>query len=176
MSEKRIAQSVLPFCWMLLYKVSSFHSVTYILDTTDYVCLFVLIHDIFLICQLSNVFCVPKIFVEYFWLYLRIGINKYIKNRYSVMTQQMPPYSDKGYPPYASIHETKNAYHEVKTRRDARCWNETKEKFHDRYVYIEKYEKFERSKCVARFVGKVPNREGRIHNSYRERRLVGQYN
>ena len=40
------------------------------------------------------------------------------------MTQQMRPYFDKGYPPQASIHETKNAAREVQKRCDARCWNE----------------------------------------------------
>ena len=89
------------------------------------------------------------------------------------MTQKMPPYSDKGYTPQASIHKTKNSAREVQKRRDARCWNETEEKFHDRYVDIEKYEMVERSKCVARFVVKVTNGTVSIHNRYRPRRLVG---
>ena len=89
------------------------------------------------------------------------------------MTQKMPPYIDKRYPPQASVHETKNAAHKVQKRRDSGCWNETEEKFHDRYVDIEKYETVERSKCVARFVGKGPNRAGSVHNSYCKMRLVG---
>ena len=63
----------------------------------------------------------------------------------------MPPYFDKGYPPQAYIHKTKNAVREVQKRRDARYWNETEEKFDDWYVDIEKYETVERSKRVARF-------------------------
>ena len=55
------------------------------------------------------------------------------------MTQKMPPYLDKRYPPQAFIRETKNAAHEVKKRRDAHFWNETEEKFHDWYVDMEKY-------------------------------------
>ena len=89
------------------------------------------------------------------------------------MAQQMPPYFDKGYPPQASINETKNAAREVQKRCVARCWNETEEKFYDRYVDIEKYETVERSELVARFVGKFPNISGIIHNSYLPRRLVG---
>ena len=85
----------------------------------------------------------------------------------------MPLYFDNGYPPQAFIHETKNAAREVQKRRDARCWNETEEKFHDRYVDIDNYETVERSECIARFVSKVTNREGSIHNCYRPRRLVG---
>ena len=89
------------------------------------------------------------------------------------MTQQMPPYIDKMYPPQASVHETKNVAHEVQKRRDARCQNETEEKFHDQYVDIEKYETVERIKYVARFVGNFPNGAGSVHNFYRPRRLVG---
>ena len=100
-------------------------------------------------------------------------MNMYIKNRSSALTQQMPLYFDKGYSPYASIHETKNAAREVQKRSDARFWNETEEKIHDGYVDIEKYETFERRKCIARFVGKFPNGAGIIHNHYRPRILVG---
>ena len=85
----------------------------------------------------------------------------------------MPLYFDNGYPPQAFIHETKNAAREVQKRRDARCWNETEEKFHDWYEDNEKYETAERSKSVAGFVGKVPNGSGSIHNHYCPRRLVG---
>ena len=92
-----------------------------------------------------------------FWSCIWIGINKYIKNEFSVKTQQIPPYSDKGYPPYSSIHETKNAAREVQRHHDARCWNEIEEKIHDWYVDIEKYETVERSKCIAHFVVKVSN-------------------
>ena len=99
MFEKRISQYLSSFCWILLYELSNFQPVTYILDITEYVCLFVWIHDIFLICQLSNVFRVPKRIEEYFWSCFWLGINNYIKNRYSVMTQQMPPYFDIEYPP-----------------------------------------------------------------------------
>ena len=89
------------------------------------------------------------------------------------MTQKMPPYLDKRYPTQASVHETKDAAHEVKKRHDARCWNEIEEKLHDRYVDIETYETVERSECIARFLGTVPNRAGRINNSYRAMILVG---
>ena len=89
------------------------------------------------------------------------------------MTQQMPPYLDKRYPPQASVHETNNVAHELQKRLDARCWNETEEKFHDQYVKIEKYQMVERSKCVASFVGKVTNGSGSSHNRYRLRILVG---
>ena len=89
------------------------------------------------------------------------------------MTQKMPPYLDKWYPPQAFIHETKNAAHEVQKRLDAHCWNETELKFHDWYVDIDKYETVERSECVALFVGEFANGAGSIHNCYRPRRLVG---
>ena len=80
------------------------------------------------------------------------------------MIQKIPPYVDKGYPPQESIHETKNAARKVQKLQDAHFWNETEEKFHDRYVYIEKYETVERSKCVAHFLGKVPNGAVSINN------------
>ena len=89
------------------------------------------------------------------------------------MTKKMPPYLDKRYLTQASIHETKNAAHEVQKSRDAHCWNETEEKFHYLYVDIEKYETFERSKCIARFVGKFTNGAGSIHSRYRPSILVG---
>ena len=89
------------------------------------------------------------------------------------MIQQIPPYADKGYPPQASIHKTKNSAREVQKCCDARCWNEIEEKLHDRYVDIETYETVERSKCIARFLGTVLNRAGRINNSYRTMILVG---
>ena len=63
---KRIVRSVFPFCWMLLYKISNFHSVTYILNTMDYICLFVWIHEMFLIWQLINVCHVLKGLDDYF--------------------------------------------------------------------------------------------------------------
>ena len=56
------------------------------------------------------------------------------------MIKKIPPYLDKRYPTQESIHETKNAAHEVQKRCDARSWNETEEQLHDRYVEIEKYE------------------------------------
>ena len=62
---------------------------------------------------------------------------------------------------------------EVQKRCDARCWNETEEKFHDRYVDIEKYETVKRSKYIARFVGTASNRADIIHNYYRPRIFVG---
>ena len=89
------------------------------------------------------------------------------------MTQQMPPYLDKSYPPQASVHETKNAAHYVQRRCNEHLWNETEEKFHYLYVDIDKYETAERSKCVARFVGKFPNGAGGVHYLYRTRILVG---
>ena len=89
------------------------------------------------------------------------------------MNQKMPPYIDRRYPPQVSIHEIKNAAHEVQKRRDARCWNEIEGKFHYRYVDIDKYETVERIECVARFVGNVPNGSGSIHNRYFPRGLDG---
>ena len=89
------------------------------------------------------------------------------------MTKKMPPHLDKRYPLQASIHETKNAAHKVQERLDARCQNETEEKFLDRYVDIDKYETIERSECVAHFLGKSPNRVGIIQDYYSIRRLVG---
>ena len=56
----------------------------------------------------------------------------------------MPPYFDKGYPLYESIHKTKNASREVQKCSDACCWNEREEKIHHQYVDIEKYETAER--------------------------------
>ena len=41
------------------------------------------------------------------------------------MTQKIPPYFDKGYPPQTYIHEAKNTAREVQKRRDVRFWNET---------------------------------------------------
>ena len=61
----------------------------------------------------------------------------------------------------------------VQKRRDNFCWNETEEKFHDRYADIEKYETVEINKCVAHVVCLVPNVAGNIHNCNHLRRLVG---
>ena len=176
MFKKRIARSILPFCWTLLYKISNFHSVPYILYSIDYICLFVWIHDKTLISQLSKVCHVPKWLEEYSLVVFVCVINKYIRNRSSVMAKKCHHILIKGMHHRHPFMKQKCSSQITKILWCTFLERKRRKQSHYWYVDIEKYETVERSKCVVRFVGKVPNGAGITHNHYGPRRLVWYYN